>query len=1142
MANKLKTFFISSTLFLLCVGIFAFIETENTFAALTPGDEVQPSSDFTNTQSGYKQSSGSEQLGTRETYEGEVTSAQLGTRETYEGESPVGQTGVPLDQTQGFQDALNRCPPGIRCVIPTTGSNQGVLTPQDRALQQQAIQRALDSTLPSGRGSNIIQRLGGYVGGPVGGVVQQFGGALGQVGQDFITFVSTVGQGIADGAVGAYNGIANFFGFGGETATPWVNPDTLQQGIVGLEQRGLGPDIGSFPGFGGGDDFIDNARDILGGDAGDIAGRFESPGLIQDFNPDAFTGFESSAQLGVDAGLLGAEGPLSAAELGYDPGLLGAEGALSTTDIFGGELSAIGADAATQDFLGFPGVGEGFAGQGLGLEGAGAAGSLGSVPGIPGASAFGDAFGGIANLAKGVTGILGGGEEHVPVKDFEAIATQKKILSDTTRIRQLMDSLQKKEYVYDPLAHSASNEAVALSLKQLFNHVNYGNNGNPYYVTNLRGYNQSITDRELQIMLAELDRVFVGNNSIQGILAQGYRDDRRDSFGRLITPTMSSVQINAFNQSFNNGGWGMWLQFIQPRNNPYGQYLLASDALYRRQQQALAEEQQKLAWGRGYQSKEVCVSRDYRGNCIYYRTVTPGSVYQQGASDGLKTLLEQMAANDELSELASPFLRIAFSNALGGGSTLGFQGAGGNPYSGPPIDALNIQSSKSSLSSTMNQLASDELTYTNVKTRSLVSLKEVEANLNTLIRFEQSLPSGENAEKKAQNIAFANQILAEIVKPTAQIVATQIVESGIIVEQIAALLKELEPAGTAQAVANIGVKLSKVAESVHGTSAIFAAEEELAMIFNIDTAVRNRDLESILREVDRPTSNLLLSAEVWNRLVAVFFGGEAKNVVGVADTCIPPGIAGNTSFGTGIAILKDAARTCDKQYAYAFTRKRESIDSNGDGITDVESESTGWVFLAELTPLSSFIPKAALDGVFNGKPNEVLILHTHSGLSEQHPPSVFDIVVAALTRTGPENTTLSYGIVDGNGLWTYTMPEGSALTRMIADWQGIVEAGLLGAAEINNAFAELSRQGPNNSQTVTGQSVLSKALTGDTGVYAQQLAEAVIGRNDLRVLGQDGRAALLKIENANQTIRQEGVNELLALYQKYGVTIASPSN
>ncbi|MDP3726086.1 MAG: hypothetical protein Q8R36_02720 [bacterium] len=1180
------------------------------------------------------------------------------------------RSGLPtLDQTQGFQDALNNCPPGVRCVL-----NQ----PSSRNLQN-----SLNAPLPSGRGSTMLEKIGDFVGGPTGEVIKFLGGY-----------------------------------FGGDTKTvapPWQNPDLPTGGDAGLFQvirnslgiplripgspvplgsaldRALRADPGSGRlGGDAGDDptKIDqtNLDKRLGGDAGDVGTRsidetiptgdtyqdrrqqegeiggggvssdsFEDysvesnkslgytpdrpvggsegfvPG-VTDFNPDAYESYDADRG-DEDFNFVNQPSDVSSGEpfdgvspyndpytnnffaqsqnyefsdptfYGVDPNFSGYDYSFDGYDPFDNPSYAFG----RYDFDGFEGsptslidipgssdfnfnvgagrdtfddggifagvdTGVGFSQSVLGGSDASGIGSIGetvagavsgdlfsgvldSLKGAAGAigGAISSVFGGAGGLASGalgsaldavglgaISGLVGlGGGEHVPVKDFEAIATQKKILSENAKQTALLRSLVVKEYDLDPQAHAASNEAVTGALKQLFNHVNYGNNGNPYYVTNVRNYYQDTSDRELQILMAELDRVFRGNNLIQGSVAQVYRDENRSSFQRLITPTVSNAQVGAFMQDFNNGGWGMWLQMLQPNNNPYGQFTLAEQERERRQSQALEEERQKLAWGRGFQPKQVCLAKDYRGNCLYQYTVTPGATYQAGAADALKTLLEQMAANDELKESASPFVRTAFSNALGGASPTGFKSAGGNPFQPPPVDAASVANTKRSLLTRMDEFISNELAYTTNKTKSLILLKETESILNTLVFFQKNNSTSDKV-RQAEDIAFAEKLLSQIIKPAAQTITAQIIESAAIVEKIAAIKKELDLVSTAEGVARIGEKFALIMPTIHGGDAVFAAEEELATITNVNNAAKDRAFESILGEIKRPSPTLLISSEAWSKFAKVFFGGEITGATALAGGGeLPPQISEGASFSDGVRTLQEKAKTSGSEFAYAFTKKRVQVDSNGDGIDDTETEVTKWIFLTELETQGGFISNVSK--AFEGKPNEVILLHNHPATNlEKHPPSLYDIMQAATNTLGPDNTPVSHGVVDKNGLWGYSVPQGSEFANTISVWQAILEVEPLGAAELNNALTDLRKKKPNDSAGTISQAVVAKALTGDLGINAERVTKALLGNEKFIALIGRGIPALLKMESTDANTRVKGVDDLLKLYAEYGVVIKAP--
>jgi hypothetical protein len=147
---------------------------------------------------------------------------------------------------------------------------------------------------------------------------------------------------------------------------------------------------------------------------------------------------------------------------------------------------------------------------------------------------------------------------------------------------------------------------------------------------------------------------------------------------RCTLADMGKNLQNFFSNFSAGGGWGMWLQVIQPQNNFYGAYQLAQDEMTRRQLAAAQAAQSEALAGGGFlgakkcdqcrvenllsgnvetfsgidacdaQKKSAGASGEATFTCQHYTIQTPGSVVQYEAQkaidSGRQLIQDQIAA------------------------------------------------------------------------------------------------------------------------------------------------------------------------------------------------------------------------------------------------------------------------------------------------------------------------------------------------------------------------------------------------------------------------------------------------------------------------------------------------------------------
>jgi len=357
-------------------------------------------------------------------------------------------------------------------------------------------------------------------------------------------------------------------------------------------------------------------------------------------------------------------------------------------DLLGGALSAVGASGVFDAIAGAGGLDAALSGlvtlfSGL-FGGGGSAGPCGFVG------------------AKGITGIPAPGPQialgfglHVPVKDFEAEAYLVTIMFNTfatgvntaniqgtnDTIRALLKDLCVKEYYLDPALQHAWARVIANLVDETYRWVTTAYAGNPIFVTNQYVYYTLVDLGVYLTYRKEIEQSPIGLETKKELLKQldrrqyeylfpttPFNDPGLPSNLQGWAPDNLSATIAEYTPPNDPNGWGLWhTTFVRDEKNFAGTFQYSEKEFERRRERALAIEQEKLAWGRGFLSYELCDLaiwtdiREDRRNC---RIVTPGSLIQDQVAFVFGSSLRQMELADEFEEWIAPNTIIVLNDSL----------------------------------------------------------------------------------------------------------------------------------------------------------------------------------------------------------------------------------------------------------------------------------------------------------------------------------------------------------------------------------------------------------------------------------------------------------------------------------------------
>lgn len=258
---------------------------------------------------------------------------------------------------------------------------------------------------------------------------------------------------------------------------------------------------------------------------------------------------------------------------------------------------------------------------------------------------------------------------------FFAPLQKTKAMMITWDIPYLIDN-----FVIRPLLRKVVNAIENRMLNQIGNIITDKANGgrDPYWITNWRNHILDSNARGVDVFRAvladtelcphfndNLKRAFGAENFIG--LIDGSENltfaPGTDPFQVSSRCTLSSdVDLDAFAKDF-SGGWETWLELVQPQNNFYGAYSIAS--LEKDKQVAIesqASQDQSTAqagWKGGKLDAYLggtrasgCARKGIDNRCTFLgKTVTPGTIFNQGAELRLKQKADQLVNAREIEDM-----------------------------------------------------------------------------------------------------------------------------------------------------------------------------------------------------------------------------------------------------------------------------------------------------------------------------------------------------------------------------------------------------------------------------------------------------------------------------------------------------------
>jgi len=237
-----------------------------------------------------------------------------------------------------------------------------------------------------------------------------------------------------------------------------------------------------------------------------------------------------------------------------------------------------------------------------------------------------------------------------------------------------------KDYGVDAIAWIAAKIIISKMISSVVTWANSGFNGAPAFVSNPEQFFGAIG--------GQVAGDFIANDPSLNFLCSPFQSQLRIAVARnnlrYVQPfnvrcTLSNVisNIDAFTDSFSQGGWGAWYSMTQePQNNPLGSFLMVDTELNGRVGRTTIQEKDKLDWGNGF-----LTLTDDLGNAQ-----TPGKVIADQLNNSLSAGTDSLVAADEINELIGALLSALVNKVFGSGGLRGSNYTSGDADN--DVDAL----------------------------------------------------------------------------------------------------------------------------------------------------------------------------------------------------------------------------------------------------------------------------------------------------------------------------------------------------------------------------------------------------------------------------------------------------------------------
>ena len=342
-----------------------------------------------------------------------------------------------------------------------------------------------------------------------------------------------------------------------------------------------------------------------------------------------------------------------------------------------------------------------------------------------------------------------------------------------------------------------------------------GINGSPLFIENFGDFFRREMDNAAGIFLDE----FLRNNLVD--ICSPFRLQLGNllntsllhrTFDRRARCTISDIVANVenFQVDFTSGGWGGFIALLEPQNNIFGSYFLATDEAQRRQQEAyLASAYETLTTGGGLLAYKDCSQAPRtpdgqidRSKC---KIVSPGRVVADSLSGVITDERIRLQLADELDEIiATAIDQLLITNLTGGGGSRGLAGFDANEFE--KNNEFLFSQQRDAVFSQLEQAIAVEDQYAGLKESSLQTASTTVKTLNELKSCE--------AKKTGGNPAAVDPRIKEIQDQMPQISAAR-VASALVTQELAVRIADVSKTRNSAELALINPAINQTILKIH---------------------------------------------------------------------------------------------------------------------------------------------------------------------------------------------------------------------------------------------------------------------------------------------------------------------------------------
>lgn len=328
----------------------------------------------------------------------------------------------------------------------------------------------------------------------------------------------------------------------------------------------------------------------------------------------------------------------------------------------------------------------------------------------------------------------------IPVKDEALIAVQSANLVATTKIAADSTTQSLVTCMLNGLAWSVAKMTIQSITRSTVNWINSGFQGSPAFITDLQANLNVLSDTVADNFFQQLNRVttdatgFNLTSPFQDQITAQLRENYYKSTGSLLGLNQYDLQGHStdpqafLNGNFRQGGINAFFSASQnPANNPFGAYMLASNALFNQIDAASKQRQNEYIVGKGFSSwRGNCTTPSHTAShagsaatplgktdpCFGSPIKTPGSVIESQLENNLGSGIRQLELADSINEIVGALMGQLVNQVLGPNGLSGASqpsAGGGSSYINQATSAA-ASNQNASLSQGLIQTIANDLT------------------------------------------------------------------------------------------------------------------------------------------------------------------------------------------------------------------------------------------------------------------------------------------------------------------------------------------------------------------------------------------------------------------------------------------------